>query len=98
MGEVGQQSFHRGRQVVVAAGARRAAGCQAAVVRRRGRWMAMAGEPVGGGERGVEAVRRVLRHFRGPQAKQAPPATLELIPRLEYLLVLAEVKEIKVIF
>ncbi len=40
----------------------------------------------------VEAVRRVLRHFRGPNAKQAPPATLELIPRLEYLLVLAEVK------
>lgn len=40
----------------------------------------------------VEAVRRVLRHFRGPQAKQAPPATLELVPRLEYLLVLAEVK------
>ena len=40
----------------------------------------------------VEAVRRVLRHFRGPTAKQAPPATLELIPRLEYLLVLAEVK------
>ncbi|WLG55970.1 LuxR C-terminal-related transcriptional regulator [Pseudomonas extremorientalis] len=40
----------------------------------------------------VEAMRRVLRHFRGPQAKQAPPATLELIPRLEYLLVLAEVK------
>lgn len=40
----------------------------------------------------VEAVRRVLRHFRGPQAKQAPPATLELVPRLEYLLVLAEVR------
>lgn len=40
----------------------------------------------------VEAVRRVLRHFRGAEAKQAPPATLELIPRLEYLLVLAEVK------
>jgi len=40
----------------------------------------------------AQAVRRVLRHFRGPQAKQAPPATLELIPRLEYLLVLAEVK------
>lgn len=40
----------------------------------------------------VEAVRRVLRHFRGPHARQAPPATLELIPRLEYLLVLAEVK------
>ncbi|MGN8343584.1 LuxR C-terminal-related transcriptional regulator [Pseudomonas sp. SMV71] len=38
-----------------------------------------------------EALRRVLRHFRGPQAKHAPPATLELIPRLEYLLVLAEV-------
>ncbi len=40
----------------------------------------------------AHAVRRVLRHFRGPEAKQAPPATLELIPRLEYLLVLAEVK------
>ena len=40
----------------------------------------------------VEAVRRVLRHFRGAEARQAPPATLELIPRLEYLLVLAEVK------
>ncbi|MGK9417322.1 LuxR C-terminal-related transcriptional regulator [Pseudomonas cedrina] len=40
----------------------------------------------------AQAMRRVLRHFRGPQAKQAPPATLELIPRLEYLLVLAEVK------
>lgn len=40
----------------------------------------------------AEAVRCVLRHFRGPLAKQAPPATLELIPRLEYLLVLAEVK------
>ncbi|MCP2076293.1 UNVERIFIED_ORG: ATP/maltotriose-dependent transcriptional regulator MalT [Pseudomonas lini] len=38
-----------------------------------------------------EALTRVLRHFRGPQAKHAPPATLELIPRLEYLLVLAEV-------
>ncbi|MGY2373873.1 LuxR C-terminal-related transcriptional regulator [Pseudomonas sp. SDO524_S393] len=40
----------------------------------------------------AQALRRVLRHFRGPQARQAPPATLELIPRLEYLLVLAEVK------
>jgi LuxR family maltose regulon positive regulatory protein len=40
----------------------------------------------------LEAVTRVLRHYRGPQAKQAPPATLELIPRLEYLQVLAEVK------
>ncbi|WLG94993.1 LuxR C-terminal-related transcriptional regulator [Pseudomonas sp. FP198] len=38
-----------------------------------------------------EVLTRVLRHFHGPQAKQAPPATLELIPRLEYLLVLAEV-------
>ncbi|WP_260961647.1 helix-turn-helix transcriptional regulator [Pseudomonas citri] len=38
-----------------------------------------------------EALTRVLRHFRGPQARHAPPATLELIPRLEYLLVLAEV-------
>ncbi|AZF39245.1 Transcriptional regulator, LuxR family [Pseudomonas sp. R4-39-08] len=40
----------------------------------------------------VQAMRRVLRHFHGPCAKQAPPATLELIPRLEYLLVLAEVR------
>jgi len=40
----------------------------------------------------LEAVTRVLRHYRGPNAKQAPPATLELIPRLEYLQVLAEVK------
>ncbi|AUO21355.1 MULTISPECIES: LuxR C-terminal-related transcriptional regulator [unclassified Pseudomonas] len=40
----------------------------------------------------LEAVTRVLRHYRGPKAKQAPPATLELIPRLEYLQVLAEVK------
>lgn len=40
----------------------------------------------------LEAVSRVLRHYRGAQAKQAPPSTLELIPRLEYLLVLAEVK------
>lgn len=38
-----------------------------------------------------EVLTRVLRHFCGPQAKQAPPATLELIPRLEYLLVLTEV-------
>jgi LuxR family maltose regulon positive regulatory protein len=38
-----------------------------------------------------EALSRVLRHYRGPQARQAPPATLELIPRIEYLLVLAEV-------
>ncbi|UZE12962.1 LuxR C-terminal-related transcriptional regulator [Pseudomonas sp. B21-053] len=39
----------------------------------------------------LEALTRVLRHFRGPNARQAPPATLELIPRIEYLLVLAEV-------
>ncbi|RON54722.1 helix-turn-helix transcriptional regulator [Pseudomonas frederiksbergensis] len=38
-----------------------------------------------------EALSRVLRHYRGPNARQAPPATLELIPRIEYLLVLAEV-------
>ncbi|KJH83940.1 LuxR family transcriptional regulator [Pseudomonas fluorescens] len=38
-----------------------------------------------------EVLTRVLRHFHGPQAKHAPPATLELIPRLEYLLVLTEV-------
>ncbi|MEO8641119.1 LuxR C-terminal-related transcriptional regulator [Pseudomonas sp.] len=38
-----------------------------------------------------EALTRVLRHYRGPHALQAPPATMELIPRIEYLLVLAEV-------
>jgi len=38
-----------------------------------------------------EALTRVLRHYHGPLARQAPPATLELIPGLEYLLVLAEV-------
>ena len=38
-----------------------------------------------------EALTRVLRHYRGPHARQAPPATMELIPRIEYLLVLAEV-------
>jgi LuxR family transcriptional regulator, maltose regulon positive regulatory protein len=32
----------------------------------------------------------VLRHYRGPDARQAPPATLELIARIEYQLVLAE--------
>lgn len=37
-----------------------------------------------------EALSRVLRHYRGPQARQAPPATLELIARVEYQLVLAE--------
>ncbi|WP_060842509.1 LuxR C-terminal-related transcriptional regulator [Pseudomonas sp. St29] len=38
-----------------------------------------------------EALSRVLRHYRGPQALQAPPASLELIPSIECLLVLAEV-------
>ncbi|MHC8375582.1 LuxR C-terminal-related transcriptional regulator [Pseudomonas sp. MDT1-16] len=38
-----------------------------------------------------EALTRVLRHYHGPHARQAPPATLELIPGLEYLLVLTEV-------
>lgn len=38
-----------------------------------------------------ETLTRVLRHYRGPQAVQAPPATLELVPRIEALLVLADV-------
>ena len=38
-----------------------------------------------------EALTRVLRHYHGPDARQAPPATLELIPSLEYLLVLTDV-------
>jgi LuxR family transcriptional regulator, maltose regulon positive regulatory protein len=37
-----------------------------------------------------EALSRVLRHYRGPNARQAPPATLELIARIEYLLILAD--------
>ncbi|MNU48149.1 Transcriptional regulatory protein LiaR [compost metagenome] len=37
-----------------------------------------------------EALTRVLRHYRGPHARQAPPATVGLIVRIEYLLVLAE--------
>ncbi|PWK41899.1 LuxR C-terminal-related transcriptional regulator [Pseudomonas sp. B21-040] len=41
-------------------------------------------------ELAVEALTRVLRHYRGPQARQAPPATLDLIPRIEYLLILAK--------
>jgi LuxR family maltose regulon positive regulatory protein len=36
-----------------------------------------------------EALTRVLRHYHGPQARQAPPATLALIVRIEYQLVLA---------
>jgi ATP/maltotriose-dependent transcriptional regulator MalT len=39
-----------------------------------------------------EALSRVLRHYRGPHARQAPPATLELIPRIECLLILAEAR------
>lgn len=38
-----------------------------------------------------EALGRVLKHYRGPQAVQAPPATQELIPRIEYQLLLAQV-------
>ncbi|MCS3839243.1 ATP/maltotriose-dependent transcriptional regulator MalT [Pseudomonas sp. JAI111] len=38
-----------------------------------------------------EALSRVLRHYRSPLARQAPPATLMLIARNEYLLVLAQV-------
>lgn len=38
-----------------------------------------------------EALSRVLRHYQGAGAVQAPPATIELIPRIEYLLVLAQV-------
>ncbi|VVP71949.1 HTH-type transcriptional regulator MalT [Pseudomonas fluorescens] len=37
-----------------------------------------------------EALTRVVRHYRGPNARQAPPATVQLIARVEYLLVLAE--------
>jgi len=36
-----------------------------------------------------EALTRVLRHYRGPNARHAPPATLQLITRIEYQLVLA---------
>ncbi|MEX3775574.1 LuxR C-terminal-related transcriptional regulator [Pseudomonas sp. MYb118] len=37
-----------------------------------------------------EALNRLLRHYRGPNALQAPPATLSLVARVEYQLVLAE--------
>jgi ATP/maltotriose-dependent transcriptional regulator MalT len=40
-----------------------------------------------------EALSRVLRHFRGDQARQAPPATLELIARIEYLLLIAQMHQ-----
>lgn len=36
-----------------------------------------------------EALGRLLRHYRGPSALQAPPATFELITRIEYLLACA---------
>ncbi|MFJ2713573.1 LuxR C-terminal-related transcriptional regulator [Pseudomonas sp. NPDC087346] len=36
-----------------------------------------------------EALTRVLRHYCAENARQAPPATLELIARIEYLLALA---------
>ena len=39
------------------------------------------------------ALLRVLRHFRGEHAVQAPPATLDLIPRIEWQLALAELYE-----
>ena len=37
-----------------------------------------------------EALSRVLRHYQPPEALQAPPATVELIPRIQYLLILAK--------
>ncbi|WP_434767743.1 LuxR C-terminal-related transcriptional regulator [Pseudomonas triticicola] len=37
-----------------------------------------------------EALSRLLRHYRGPSALQAPPATFELITRIEYLLACAQ--------
>lgn len=37
-----------------------------------------------------EALSRLLRHYQPPQALQAPPSTVELIPRLEYLLILTK--------
>lgn len=39
-----------------------------------------------------EALRRVLKHYQKPDARQAPPATLDLIARLEYLLILGSVR------
>ena len=40
-------------------------------------------------QRVQEALSRLLRHYRGPCALQAPPATFELITRIEYLLACA---------
>lgn len=39
-----------------------------------------------------ETLGRVVRHYRGPQGLQAPPATVLLISRIEYLLILANAK------
>ncbi|WP_460926364.1 LuxR C-terminal-related transcriptional regulator [Pseudomonas sp. MC6] len=36
-----------------------------------------------------EALSRVLRHYQPPNALQAPPATVQLIARIQYLLILA---------
>jgi ATP/maltotriose-dependent transcriptional regulator MalT len=36
-----------------------------------------------------EALSRVLRHYQPPNALQAPPATIQLIARIQYLLILA---------
>lgn len=47
----------------------------------------------GRAELAEEALSRVLRHFRGTQARHAPPATLELIARLEYLLIIAHMHQ-----
>ncbi|WP_064119405.1 helix-turn-helix transcriptional regulator [Pseudomonas fluorescens] len=40
-------------------------------------------------QRVQETLGRLLRHYRGPSALQAPPATFELITRIEYLLACA---------
>ncbi|VEF08837.1 ATP-dependent transcription regulator LuxR [Pseudomonas fluorescens] len=44
----------------------------------------------GRAELASEAMNRLLRHYQGPDAVQAPPATIELIPRVECLLMLAQ--------
>jgi ATP/maltotriose-dependent transcriptional regulator MalT len=46
----------------------------------------------GRAELACEALSRVLKHYRGPRARHAPPATLALIARIEYLLALAKVR------
>lgn len=47
----------------------------------------------GRGGQARHALLRVLKHFRGENAVQAPPATLDLIPRIEWHLALAELYE-----